>query len=421
MKIVHISTSDIAAGAARAAYRLHDGLRRIGRDSSIFVAEKYSSDPNVIAFNPPRTLHKRLLRRFRSEQIIHSFNRYQQTRPTGYDFFSHDRSKHGAEPLKQVPTCDIINLHWIAAFIDYRAFFATVPQQVPVVWTLHDMNAFTGGCHYDIGCSKYTQSCGLCPQLGSNIEKDLSREIWHNKRDIFAAVDSKCLHIVADSYWLAEEARRSSLLNRFSITTIHYGLDVETFAPRDKCFARSVLGVPPDAAVLLFAADSVDNRRKGFSLLVEAIAGLQDIPNLFLLSMGSGELPIPKSIPHLQLGYVTNDRLLSLVYSSADVFAIPSLQEAFGQTALEAMACGTPVAGFAVGGIPDIVRPDVTGLLAPARDVVALRASIADLLQNPEKRVSMSDNCRRMVLQEHALEVQAKRYVELYETILAYK
>jgi glycosyltransferase involved in cell wall biosynthesis len=186
--------------------------------------------------------------------------------------------------------------------------------------------------------------------------------------------------------------------------------------------SRHEIGTFParsEASILLFSADSIRNHRKGFKLLLEALAGLKDVENLFLLSVGRGEVIVPDSIPHLHMGYVSDDRFLSLIYSAADVFVIPSLQEAFGQTALEATACGTPVIGFAVGGIPEVVRHGVTGLLVPPRDVASLRAAIVDLLRDPVKRAEMSASCRHIALDEYNLELQASRYTHLYQKIVA--
>jgi glycosyltransferase involved in cell wall biosynthesis len=154
-------------------------------------------------------------------------------------------------------------------------------------------------------------------------------------------------------------------------------------------------------------------------LLVQALSGMGEVPNLLLVSVGSGKPSVDVNIQHLRLGHVGNDRLLSQIYSAADVFVIPSLQEAFGQTALEAMACGTPVIGFAVGGIPDMVRPGVTGFLVPAGDTTSLRDAIRDLLEAPGRRAEMATYCRHIAVKEYALEVQAQRYKELYETILS--
>jgi glycosyltransferase involved in cell wall biosynthesis len=124
-------------------------------------------------------------------------------------------------------------------------------------------------------------------------------------------------------------------------------------------------------------------------------------------------------IPHLHLGHVGHERLVSLVYNTADVFVIPSWQENFPQTALEAVACGIPAIGFEVGGIPDIIRPDITGLLVPLKDVAALAAAIAELLRDPDRRARIAANCRRIAMQEYSLELQAQRYVDLYRSVLA--
>ena len=417
MKILHLNTHQFG-GAARAVHRLHAGLRRLGHDSILFLPNWSTADPDVMELNHGSSLLTRLARRVRRRRIHGSFARY-QARPDGYELFSDDRSEYGPELPRQLPRSDVIHLHWVAGFVDYTSFFARALIQTPVVWSLHDMNAFTGGCHYDDGCGKYAASCGACPQLGSREEDDLSRQIWRRKREALAGLRPGGLHIVANCQWLAAEAARSSVLQGHPVSLIPYGLDVETFAPRDRLHARSVLGVPADAAVVLFVADIVTNRRKGFAVLAEALAGLSRPPNLFLLSLGSGTPALSAGMPHIHFGHVAGDRLLSVIYSAADVFVIPSLQDAFPQTALEAIACGTPVIGSAVGGIPDIVRPGVTGYLVPPRDARALGAVIAELLENPARRAEMSANCRRIAGEEYSLEVQARRYAQLYEKVLA--
>lgn len=419
MRILHISTSDNVGGAARAACRLHSGLRRIGYDSFMFVAHRYNDDPAVTAFELPMDFPSRLGRLIRREWITRSFARYRTYRPAGCELFSDSRSQYGADLMDQLPPCDVINLHWIAGFVDYQAYFSRVPQHTPVVWTLHDMNAFTGGCHYDDGCGRYTHKCGACPQLGSTDTADLSRQLWQRKRAIFEEIKPNRLHIVTPSHWLAKEAERSSLFGRFPISVIPNSLDTDVFSRRDRCMARAAFEVPRDARAILFAADSTGNRRKGFALLGQALADLGDLTDLYLISLGSGNPAIGAQIPHLHLGHIGNDRLLSLVYSAADLFVIPSLQDNLPNTVLESLACGTPVVGFAVGGIPDMVRPGVTGLLAPSQDVSALRAAIADLLQDPAERAEMSVNCRCIAVQEYSQQMQAQRYVELYERMLA--
>jgi glycosyltransferase involved in cell wall biosynthesis len=177
--------------------------------------------------------------------------------------------------------------------------------------------------------------------------------------------------------------------------------------------------IPRDAAVVLFAAESVANVRKGFAHLAQAVAGIRGVENLLLVSVGGGKCELPPGLPHLALGKVTNDRMLSTIYSAADVFVIPSLQESFGQTVIESLACGTPVVGFASGGIPDMVRPGQTGWLAPTGDTNALREAIETALRDREKRLAMSPVCREVAVREYSLDVQARAYAALYETLLA--
>lgn len=419
MKVLHLSTYDARGGAARAAYRLHTGLRRLGYDSSMMVAHRGTTDPTVMAFKPSMDLPSRWRRRRRRRQIKRQLGAYRTSRPAGYELFSDDRSEHGADPLGQLPPCDVISLHWFAGFLDYRAFFSAVPRRTPVVWTLHDMSAFTGGCHYDHDCGRYTDRCGACPQLGSSNPTDLSYHIWRRKREIFEHVEPERLHIITPSRWLAEETKRSTALyERFPVSAIPNSIDTEEFAPRDRRAARSVLGIPQHAKVVFFSAAEMDNRRKGFALLAQALLGLGDLDDLFLISLGSREMSVGAQIPHLHLGSIDSDRLLSVLYSAADLFVIPSLQDNLPNSVLEAMACGTPVVGFGVGGISEMLRANVTGLLALPQDVASLRAAILQVLADPATQARMAANCRRIAVEEYALEVQARRYAGLYEGIL---
>jgi glycosyltransferase involved in cell wall biosynthesis len=384
----------------------------------MFVARRKSHDSTVKVFIPPMDLTSRICRRLRAERISRGFSRYAATRPAGYELFSDDRSCHGATLVSQLPACDIFNLHWIAGFVGYQAFFSMIPEHVPIFWSLQDMNALTGGCHYDHDCGRHVTGCGACPQLGSTDSQDLSHRIWQRKQAIFSRLAPERLHIVAQNRWMAQTVSRSPLLGKFLVTIVPNGIEADVFAPRDAQAARSALGIPQDSTVVLFAAAAVGVRRKGFALLLGALNELRSSENLLFVSIGRGALQIETSIRHLHLGHIDDDRQLSLIYSAADVYVIPSLQDNQPNTALEAMACGTPVVGFNVGGIPDMVRPEITGLLAPVGDVVRLRAAIVELLRCPEKRAAMATACRRIVMEEYTLAKQVERYVELYESAL---
>jgi len=419
MKIFHLNTCGGKGGAARAAYRVHAALNREGHDSTMLVLCHGANLSKVQTFQPPDDLYRRWRRFFRQKQLRLAFRRYRATRPAGSEYFSDDRSACGPDLLAQMPRAEVVHLHWVAGLVDYQSILRPASQRAPLVWGLYDMNPFTGGCHYDNGCGKYLKGCGSCPQLGSHDDNDLSHQIWKRKREAFKSIPPHRLHIVAHNRWMADKVASSPLMGDFPLTIIPSGLDLDDFSPRDPHFARQVLGLPRDAKVILFVADSVDNRRKGFTYLEQALAGLKHLPDLCLASVGWGKSTITNGLPHLHLGRIDNDRLLSLIYSAADLFAIPSLEDNLPNTVLESLACGTPVVGFKAGGIPEVVRLGVTGLLAPVGEVDSLRAAILELLENPAKRQEMAANCRRLALEEYSLEVMGRNYSQLYQRIVA--
>jgi glycosyltransferase involved in cell wall biosynthesis len=418
MKIVHLSTFDTGNGAAIAARRIHQSLLQLGHASTMLVANRRLQDPSVVQLQPRTDPLSRLRRRIRAVQIARDAARYPQARRTELEFFSDDRSRYGDEVCGQIPAADIVNVHAMLDFLDYREFLGAVPRRTPVVRTLHDMSFFTGGCHVAGGCTRFTARCGACPRLGSNVEEDLSRRIWTRKRDAFRHVPPNRLHLVTPSRWLAAEAKRSALAAHLPVTVIPFGVDTDIFRPRAQQPARDLFSVPPSARVVLFVAQPIHRINKGFALLAEALASVPSMPELLLLSAGSGTPPVEPKVPHLHLGHVGDERLLSLAYAAADIVALPSMDDNLPLTALEAIACGRPVVGFAVGGIVDIVRPGLTGLTAPPRDVKSLGTAIAGLLQDDVTREGMRDSCRKVALEEYSLARQAQRYVELYESIL---
>jgi glycosyltransferase involved in cell wall biosynthesis len=417
MRVLHLSTSDIGGGAARAAFRLHTGLLRLGVDSRMLVLKRQSGESSVTKLNFAGDLPTRIRRSIHSKKIHRDFATYRPTLPPGYELFSDDRSETAFDLNRQLPPCDILNLHWVAGLIDHENFFPQLPKNLPLVWRLADMGALTGGCHYDNGCGKFTARCGACPVLGSTMDNDLSRQVWLRKHHALQSIETNRMHLVGTSRWIAGEARRSSLLGRFASSIIPNGLDTDDFAPRDKGFARDTLGVPRDKKVVLFVADSSTIKRKGFDQLAEALAALRGRSDLFLLSVGGGK-PDVVDLPQLHLGRISHDRMLSIIYSAADVFVIPSLQESFGQTVTESLACGTPVVGFNTGGIPDMVRPGVTGFLAPVGNSTALAECISKVLEDPLASSQMSAKCRQIAIDEYTMRLQAERYLELYRKLI---
>jgi len=414
LSVLHLSTVDGGGGAAIATRRLHDGLRQIGVDSAMSVLWRETADHHVRAVDPTRSYADRIKRRLDTKHLAAGMKRYSATMSPIYSPFSDDRVP-GADPLRHVSLdADIVNLHWTSGLVDYRRFFARLPQETPLVWTLHDMNPMTGGCHCNLGCENFTLTCGNCPLLGSNDARDLSNQILSRKMAALAGRNAANTRIVAPSEWMAEQARRSALLSRFPVDLIPHGLDFDLFRPRPKSIARIALGLPEEGNILLFAADDPTNYLKGFDLLAEALRQLDQTLPLTLVSIGRRPPSSEFGFASVHLGYLGQPQLLALAYSAADVFVMPTRAEAFGQVVFESMACGTPVVAFDVGGVPDMVRPGLTGLLAPAEDAGALRQGLEILLADPELRERMSIACRRIVEAEYGADLQASRYRELY-------
>jgi glycosyltransferase involved in cell wall biosynthesis len=418
MLIAHLSTNDISGGAARAAYRLHEGLGKQGHQSSMLVVSRTSGDPHVRPIARRTDLTSRITRGLRQYRAAQEFAKYRRD-PAICELFSDDRSEYRRETVRQLPPADVVNLHWVAGFVDYQAFFSAIDR--PVVWTLHDMNPFTGGCHYSYGCDAFTNRCGVCPQLGSSSPGDLSAAVWKRKTQAFRGLAPSQLSIVAPSRWLAEQAARSSLFNDRPIQVIPYGLDVtDTYAPRKKEPIRDVLGIPHDARVVLFVAETVTGLRKGFSILANALTeAARGVEKLYLVSLGASPPALDAPVPLLHLGSVNNDRFVAMVYNASDLFVIPSLHDNLPNTVLEAMACGVPVVGTNVGGIPDMVRDGVNGLTVPPSDPSSLAAAIVRILTDDSMRCSMSRSARQIATNEYSLELQARRYSALYEAVVA--
>jgi glycosyltransferase involved in cell wall biosynthesis len=428
MIVDHLNTG-LSGGAAIAARGLHHSLRATGVESHFWYLKASREEKAEGAYGQ---VAARLQRHgalgwaiaaaatgLRRMQLKWGKRRALAGRPPGLDLFNTPQCYRTTrwQPRKGSPA--IVHLHWVAKMIDYPSFFASLPDHQPVVWTLHDLNPMTGGCHYPNGCQAYTQGCGSCPQLGHRrAANDLSYRSLRVKRD---ALRGKNLHVVAPSHWAADCARRSWLLGGArSIQVIPHGVDVARFAPQDKAACRRKLGLPADRVVIGFGAASITNRRKGLGALLAALARLPDRRQVTGLVFGGGVVPrTDLELPELaSVGYVNNPAAQATVYSAADLLVVPSGEELFGLTGLESLACGTPVVGFDCGGIPDYVRPMETGLLARPGDSGDLARQIQWLIDRPQVRHQMGTRGRAIVLRQFDLRQQAARHLELYQTLL---
>lgn len=416
MVVTHLNVYDNRGGAARAAYRLHQGLQSRGVTSRIFSQHKTTDDPAVIECRPPDGRCERWLALLRQRLIARAARRYQAYRRPGMELFTDARPLYGSSPLRQIPPADLFHLHWIARFIDVGDLARRTA--VPLVWTLHDMNPFTGGCHYSAGCDRYLQGCGCCPQLGSRVEHDLSRRNFLHKERALSAVATERLQIVTPSRWLAQLVAKSPLLGKFRISVIPNGVDLRVFRPHAKVAARTSLQIPATAMVVMFVADSLNNDRKGFPLLAQLLHRFTGNHDYRLIAVGRADtLNLPGANVKC-FGNIYSDDLLVSLLSAADVFVIPSREDNSPNTVLEAMACGVPVVGFAAGGIPEMVDDNRCGLLVPVGDVEALWQAVRTVCEDAGRQQELSRNAAAAV-GHYTIDHQARRYLDLYRLMLA--
>ena len=423
MKVAQFNTFPYG-GAATAAKRIHDRLRSKNVDSRFYYHRNEKAeidDPSFrqLNFSAPKygvlrgAMQRRIDRR-RQKEVYEQFNTNIALRPPGQETFSMARLPDQTQLDWKTIDADIAHLHWISFFADYPSFFGSIPDHVPIVWTLHDMNAFTGGCHYSNGCSRYNFGCGGCPQVVNSSPKDVSASTFEVKQQ---SLRDKNLHIATPSDWMRELAMNSKIFPlQTSFQTIRLGFDLKTFHPIDKLAARRALGIESDAVLIGFGAEDINNRRKGLQHLIPALENLNVENNVESIVFGSGEIKSSTGQPKVNhFGYVDSEEKQALIYSAADLVVVPSREDNQPQVGLEAMACGTPVVAFDAGGIPEYVRDGKTGLIANIGDEKHLAERISTLVNNADTRINMGRRARLMMEREFEVNRQSARYLELYQ------
>ncbi|MGI0483690.1 glycosyltransferase family 4 protein [Geminocystis sp. CENA526] len=409
MKVLNINTSDILGGASRAVYRLHQGLKLIDVNSQMFVQSK-SSDDFTVSGN--KTKLEKAFGKVKPTLDTFPLNFYKEREKT---VFSTQWLPSNIHTRINQLNPDVVNLHWICGgFIPIETL---AKIKVPLVWTLHDMWAFTGGCHYAGDCEGYLNNCGNCPQLNSNQSWDLSRWIWQRKSKSWNSVK---LTIVTPSQWLADCAKKSSLFKNYRVEVIPYGLDINIYKPIDKQFARNLLNLPQDKKLILFGAMSgTSNQRKGFQFLSPALEklALKNHTNDFeLVVFGASQPAQDPNLPFKTnyLGRLNDDVSIALLYSAVDVFVAPSVEDNLPNTVMESLACGTPTVAFKIGGMPDMIEHQVNGYLAQPFEIGDLTQGISWILKENQNYHKLSENARKTVEEKFTLKLQARRYLELY-------
>ena len=417
MKVIHLSSSDFSGGASIACKRISDALILENIDSNLLVQRKLSPDDKVKSTtnNFLSRLHYNL--RFAlDEGFIRLFTNQQRGRFSnpliGIDIADH--------PL--IINSDVINLHWInGGFLSLNNLKKMGKLGKPIVWTLHDMWAYTGGCHYSLNCRKFESECNYCPSLKRSGKNDVSNKIFSEKK-FFNELN---LTIVTCSKWLKQEAERSALLSKKRIVNIPNPLNTDLFRPLDKTAARKKLGLSDNKTYLLFGAMNIIDERKGFKYLLKSLnklasdsPGTKDTTEILVFGKANNE--ILNSIPFKcnYFGNLKSEEEVIACYNSADIFIAPSLQDNLPNTVLESLSCGTPVISFNIGGLPDMIDHLGNGYLAHAGSIEDLVNGIKWYINNKGNYVQLRLNAREKVVNNFSQEVVAKKYKELYTSLI---
>ncbi|MCC5931176.1 MAG: glycosyltransferase [Cyclobacteriaceae bacterium] len=306
--------------------------------------------------------------------------------------------------------CDVVHLHWVSSgFLNYEIFFKK--NKKPTVWTLHDMNPFTGGCHFSGGCRQYTTDCSNCAYAEDSITKNLIKD--ELSRKIYGLSHAKRLTIISPSKFLHECSINSTAFKKFVNHVIPYPIDERIFNLKDKAELRKKYNISDKAKVILFvAAHNINKKRKGIQILIESLNYLDR--NILVCTVGKGDIANLVKQDYLTFGEIISEQKLAEVYNLADIFVAPSLEDNLPNTVLESLMCGTPVIAFNIGGMSDMIHVE-NGILINEINSLDLARAI-----NKSLNQMVFDNFKIMhsAREKYSFNIIAKRHKEIYVDLL---
>jgi len=398
LRVLHICYLD-SGGAGRATVRLHQALNNLGVNSKLLVLYKNTSESKVYKYEQKDKLLIRLLKKFGIKQTAKQkhkkcISEFKKT----YFIYTSPKSDYKVDKHELVEWADIIHLHWVSGFVDYKSFFKSVSK--PVVWTIHDKNPTLGGFHLLIDKKRNEKN----PII--NLEKA------HSNYKRLAYKQHNNLTVVAPSKFLADYSSKSKLLGSFKHHHIYNSIDVNLFYPKNNKELRKSYEIENDKTVLLFMSEGLDHKHKGIHLLISALKKM-DLSNTILITVGSGNVEGVENV--ISFGKVQDDNKLCELYSIADAVIIPSLEDNLPNVMLEAMACGTPVIGTPIGGMIDVIQDGITGIKSEGVEPVQIREAIETYLNTKDK--FNSDVIRNYAVSNFIASKQASAYLKIYKSI----
>ncbi|MCB2225914.1 MAG: glycosyltransferase [Desulfarculaceae bacterium] len=414
-KIAVISTI-ATGGAGIAALRVHQGYLRAGYQSSFYVLEP-GQDSAYLPLALPSSFDTTQL--FWTPWLFeHWGNLADQDKMSlgGCPLFSDTLSGIAclSPRAEEIKTADLIHVHWMPGTLFAPGFFDLLRDK-KVIWTLHDMNAFTGGCHYHLTCRNFETGCGNCPLLAQPGADDLTRKAVEFKRELYNQLD---LRIVTPSQWLADNAAASALLKDFPISVVPNIHDLEIFHPMERKALRQEHGILPADLVILAGMEHFQNKTKNSQGLVKALELLAEArPKTMptVITFGQGEVSI-KGLSHRHLGYITSQEKLADWYAMADLFVHPSLLDNLPNTLCEAQCCGTPVVAFDVGGNREAFLPDSSGFLVAEKSPQALMLAMMQAIKRRGRLKRMRKKAHKFAAERFADQAVIPQYLAVAES-----
>jgi len=405
MKILHVNYFDIFGGAAKAAYRLHKALISAGINSQMLVQEKYYDDEEVIGPNFFEKYYGKI--RFHYDRIkLRKFN------SDLVSFYSPSGSPFSYIPhkIKKINP-DIVHLHWFQG--NMMRIEDLLKINKPLIWTVHDMWAITGGCFCSLGCTNYKNSCGKCYLLNSNKRNDLSFKLYKRKINVY---NNRNITMASPSKWLFKELKGMNIFNR--VVNIPNIINFENFTPYSiKEDAKRYYQIPQRKKCILFVSMNIKDKNKGFNLLEKALEKIEE--EIIVMIVGDGEVKLKemKGLQFKRIGFIKNEEELNNLYNAADITVVPSIQENFSNVIIESMLSGTPVVAFNVGGNPDLIEHKINGYLAEPYSISDLSLGIKWLLFS-ENLQKISALGREDILKKFNKQKILSEYINLYKSVL---
>ncbi|WP_256003128.1 glycosyltransferase [Pedobacter deserti] len=418
MKVVHLNTYEGNGGAGRACLRLNDALKASGADSSVMVYYQFKPSSKTGSFSNTVIQKAAAIFNILSERYLSKAVTKALKTPFSLQWFGRSVIKHPA-----LQEADIIHLHWVNHGFLSPKFIAQLDElEKPIVWTFHDSNAFTGGCHVRYSCEHFHKECGHCPLLKSSGPNDQSHQTWLRKKRAYSELNC---HIIAPSNWMAASVKMSSLMGFREVTVIPNTIETKVFKPYVKTEAKRILRINPDKFVLMSGfMPSSDDKHKGTPYLLAALNDLASRPGvdkerIELIVFGNKPNTEMPDFPFKTtfLGTISNDEHLAKCYSAADVFVTPSLEDNLPNTVMESLACATPVVAFKTGGIPDMVKHLLNGYLAEYESAADLATGM-EWLYHEEHAAEIQKEARKTILSQFSEEVIAQKHLLLYQSLI---